>query len=557
MKHRRLLLFVILVALVAYPPSWYPRSVRVQLSSWFGASSFRPLPDSIEPAQLNSEVFCPPDLKGWRKSQTIEGVTIAASRPCLADNPYAIAAFVKGTNNISHETLMKSGLTLDAVHKGQDLDGDGDPDVIHIRIEVVELNGSSTESDELVTQYAIAPGIKPGLWVFAPKLAGMARENFESVAAREDLRLPSPAIRVEQGDRIILTLENTHYMPHTIHLHGADHGFTTSDGRGNDGVPLTSEVPVLPGMARSYELNPRKPGTMFYHCHVQPQVHVMMGLQGLFIIEENRPNNWVQTMNVGAGFVRVSSVAVAEVYDQEYDLHYSDLDKQLSERIQNTHDPRIITRSMHREYDITDASADYFVLNGKSFPYTFRESIIVVEPDEIIKLRVLNAGSKGIALHTHGHKFTITHKNGSPLAVPSGPQDVAWLATAERIDIALSTRNDGLHSYGSGIWLFHDHQNRGITTDGIGPGGNISAIVYGDYLDEDGWPKTQGVAYDPYFTEEYYRRELPVWQSYAPGLFSDPATDWVMLLRCVVLSLALGVLGALMFSAFRTDDQGS
>ena len=38
----------------------------------------------------------------------------------------------------------------------------------------------------------------------------------------------------------------------------------------------------------------------------------MMGLQGLFVIEENRPNNWVQTLNVGAGKVRAPSVAVLE-----------------------------------------------------------------------------------------------------------------------------------------------------------------------------------------------------------------------------------------------------
>ena len=68
------------------------------------------------------------------------------------------------------------------------------------------------------------------------------------------------------------------------------------DGEGNDGVPLTSEMPVLPGKARTYEMAPRVAGTKFYHCHVQPHVHVMMGLQGLFVVEENRPDNWLQTM---------------------------------------------------------------------------------------------------------------------------------------------------------------------------------------------------------------------------------------------------------------------
>ncbi len=112
----------------------------------------------------------------------------------------------------------------------------------------------------------------------------------------------------------------------------------------------------MPGDARTYELSPRQAGTMFYHCHVQPHVHVMMGLQGLFIIEENRPDNWLQTMNIGAGLVRAPSRSTREDFDREYDLHYLDLDKELGERIQRHNDPRLITRSMHRDYDITDST---------------------------------------------------------------------------------------------------------------------------------------------------------------------------------------------------------
>lgn len=555
MKFFGLLFLALFIALISYPPGWYPETVRVKLSLWFGANEYRALPQSVPGTQINPEVYCPPDLLNWRESQEIEGVTISKSLPCIADNPFTVAAFVRGTNNISHQTLMQSGLTPDAVVKGEDLDGDGDPDVIHIRLELVELNGASGESDQPVTQYEIAPGIKPGLWVFAPKFAGMARENFESQMARSSLRVPSPVIRIEEGDQVKITLENTHYMPHTLHLHGADHGFVDANGEGNDGVPLTSELPVLPGNARTYELNPRKPGTMFYHCHVQPHVHVTMGLQGMFIVEENRPNNWLQTMNIGAGFVRVPSVAVREDYTQEYDLHYTDLDSQLSERIQDSNDPRLVTRSMHREYDVTDATADYFLLNGKSFPYTFRESIVVVEADENVKLRVLNGGTKGIALHTHGHKFTITHQDGVPL--PDNAQvvrDVLWLATAQRADLALKTRNDGLHSYGPGIWLFHDHQNRGITTDGIGPGGNISAIVYKDYLSEAGWPKTRGVSFEPFFTEQYYQKQTPVWQSYAPELFADVSHDWLMFTRLIILSLAIGCFFALLVTRIKRRD---
>ena len=95
---------------------------------------------------------------------------------------------------------------------------------------------------------------------------------------------------------------------------------------------------------------------------------------------------------------------------------------------------------------------------------------------------------------------------------------------------------------------FHDHQNSGVTTDGIGPGGNISAIVYADYMGDNGWPETRGVAWDQYFTEEYYRKEVPVWESYAPGLFSEVGNDPGMLARIIVFALALGAFASLLIA---------
>jgi hypothetical protein len=207
---------------------------------------------------------------------------------------------------------------------------------------------------------------------------------------------------------------------------------------------------------------------------------------------------------------------------------------------------------MHRDYDITDSSVDFFTLNGRSFPYTFRESLLVANENETVKLRVVNGGSKGISLHTHGHNFTVTHRDGVQLPeAVLAPQDVVWLSTAQRVDLALRFEADGLHSYGPGIWPYHDHQNSGVTTDGIGPGGNISAIVYSDYMDESGWPETRGVSFDQYFTAEYYRKEVPIWESYAPGLFADTNADRLMLWRILILALSLGVFGAGLLMSLR------
>ena len=535
------------LAVLCFPLDWYPDVLRITFAEWFGADGYRPPPPAAAGAPREVETPCPPDPANWRSATTIEGVQIRRSPTCVADDPYAVAAFVRGTNNVSQQTLLRSGLAPDAVVKGRDLDGDGDPDEIHVRLEVIELNGGSPESPVPVTQFAIAPGVTPGFWVFAPKTTGMATENFASNVARGMLRLPSPSIRIEQGDRVQITLENAHYLPHTIHFHGVDHPFLDAAGEGNDGVTITSEKPVMPGAARTYDMQPRQSGTMFYHCHVQPHVHVMMGLQGMFIVEENRPDNWVQTLNVGAGHVRVPSRAVSETFDREYDLHYMDIDLQLNQLIQRYNDPRLISEALHQRYNVTQATADMFTLNGRSFPYTFRESLVVTRPGERIKLRIANGGMNPVALHTHGHKTTITHYDGVE-AKPAAriTRDVVWIANAQRLDLELETTNDGLHSYGSGVWLLHDHQGRAVTNNGIGPGGNVSAIVYEQYLGDDGWPQTFGMKWDRFFVERYYLGALSVFED-AP--FTPAGSDLWRLARLVGLFVALGVITGVGLSA--------
>ncbi len=501
-----------------------PIRIFIVLSTFYliagitAAQAVSKLPETVKvnPSALTGEPMCDPKIApAWREAQEIDGVKIDASPVCSPDNPAWIAAAVKGTNNISMDTLMKTGLSPDAIIKTDDLDGDGDPDRIVIKLEIMELNGKSPDFPGIVPTFDIAPGVQPGAWVFAPKTSGMSTENFESVRANPLLRLPSPVIRVEVGDIVQIVLENTHYLPHSIHLHGVDHPFSHGEHGGQDGVPQTSEVELMPGERRIYQFQARQPGTMFYHCHVQTHTHLAMGLAGMIIVEENRPNNWLQTLNIGGGQVRHPSVAVKEQFDQEYDLHYHAMDKELGEIIQKYNDPRLIARDMNRRYDITDATEDYYTLNGLSFPYTLRESLIVVEPDQKIKLRMLNSGGELIAIHTHGHHATITHYDGvehNPIAQIM--RDVFDMAPAQRLDLKLETVNDGKHSYGEGDWLFHDHREKGITTNGMAEGGSMSSIVYKSYLTENGMPKVShfGIDLNKYFTKEYYERRLPEWQ---------------------------------------------
>ena len=559
MQHKRVVtLFVVniilLVSLVyLLPVAWIPTGWQQDYFKFFGERGYRAAPGSRPAPELEFEEICPPINRNWRAAQNLEGISIDPSGLCQPDNPAEVAAFVKGTNNVSMPTLMNTQLAPDAVVKENDIDNDGDPDLIHIRLEVTELNGHSPDVDDPIPAYSIAPGIRPGFWVFTPKQRGMATINFDSIQANDMLRMPSPVIRVEQGDQLKVTLENTHYMPHTIHFHGVDHPYQDAQGEGNDGVPKISEMMVMPGESRTYDMTPRHAGTMFYHCHVQPQVHILMGLQGMFVVEENRPNNWVQTLNVGAGHVRYPALAVREKYDREYDLQYSEADRELHELVQQSSDPRIIAKATNRKYNSTQRVPEYFLLNGRSFPYTMRESLVLVKPDEKIKLRVLNAGAEGVSLHTHGHKVTITHYDGveqNPVARVT--RDVVWLSAAQRLDLELNTVNDGLHSYGEGVWFLHDHREQAVTTDGMNPGGDISMIVYEKFLKEDGIPVTAGDL-SLFFSQEYYQRQVPVWSDMDPeGRFSEPVAQARLPGRMILFAIIAGLFLAVTFLMIRS-----
>jgi FtsP/CotA-like multicopper oxidase with cupredoxin domain len=300
---------------------------------------------------------------------------------------------------------------------------------------------------------------------------------------------------------------------------------------------------VFPGKSHTYEIQPRHTGTMLYHCHVQTAQHYMMGLNGLFIIEENRPNNWVQTFNVGAGQVRHPSVAVQESYSREYDLFYQSVDKELSQIIQNANDPRLIAKRMSREFNMTRSVENYFMLNGRSFPYTVRDGLVTASANEKIKLRVANAQRSAIAIHIHGHKATATAYDG--VEQPEGLQitrDVIDIAPAQRVDLSLNTANDGLHSYGPGLWMFHDHVVTGTTTDGMEPGGNMAILAFKEYLDDQGMPKGHDELLDQVFDKNYYAKKQALWTDGELGpLLGEAGSIEPGMVRVIVFGLSAGL----------------
>jgi Cu/Ag efflux protein CusF/uncharacterized cupredoxin-like copper-binding protein len=236
----------------------------------------------------------------------------------------------------------------------------------------------------------------------------------------------------------------------------------------------------------------------------------------MFVIEPNRPRNNFRHLVPGAGRIPDLARATAERYQREYSLVYMDVDDRLNAIPATGDDPRAIEKAMHREYDATQRRPNVFLLNGRSFPFTLRDTPILVQSGEHVLLRVLNAGARALSVHTHGHHPMLMAVDGTPLPPAARiTRDVFTVTAAQRVDLDLYAGDDGRRASGPGVWLVHDHSEQATTNNGINPGGDLTTIVYEGFLGSDGLPRV-ATSLKRFFDPDFYRGKVPVFD---PAIF--------------------------------------
>ena len=96
-------------------------------------------------------------------------------------------------------------------------------------------------------------------------------------------RVPGPEIRVRQGDRLRIAVENRLDEETTVHWHGL------RVPNAMDGVPHLTQAPIMPGETFIYEFAAPDAGTFWYHPHQRSFEQVGRGLYGVLIVEEAEP----------------------------------------------------------------------------------------------------------------------------------------------------------------------------------------------------------------------------------------------------------------------------
>ncbi|MGH8064629.1 MAG: multicopper oxidase domain-containing protein, partial [Candidatus Entotheonellia bacterium] len=95
--------------------------------------------------------------------------------------------------------------------------------------------------------------------------------------------VPGPEIRLRQGQRLRVVVENGLGEETTVHWHGL------RVPNAMDGVPHLTQKPIAPGESFIYEFDVPDAGTYWYHPHQRSSEQVGRGLYGPLIVEEQAP----------------------------------------------------------------------------------------------------------------------------------------------------------------------------------------------------------------------------------------------------------------------------
>ena len=335
---------------------------------------------------------------------------------------------------------------------------------VHLKATVVDL-----DRHEVFPGPDGARGYGANLWAFcfepfdpSDTYSADAIEPFTplpgdgSAAVETDGRcgVPGPTIRVTQGDRVIVEFSHSHFHPHTIHWHGQ---FVPWE---SDGAPGVSQDAVEPGQSITYDFIAKRAGTLWYHCHVDTQLHVMQGLYGMFIVEPQDTSHEPKDIDREYAWV-LSTLNAAWVWEGN-PKHRHPAGCFTSGTPDCTNPP-------------VDTTPDVFMVNGHSYPYTMEqeETTLRIADGERVRLRILNAGESFETLHPHGHDMRVTHRDGSPLEAPYWV-DTLTIGPGERYDVVIEGNNPG-------AWMIHTHVSGHETNCGAAPGGMHAMLLYDGY----------------------------------------------------------------------------
>ncbi|MBW3582819.1 MAG: multicopper oxidase domain-containing protein [Euryarchaeota archaeon] len=341
-----------------------------------------------------------------------------------------------------------------------------------------EPTGRTVEIEMWVEDHVqtLWPGQMGNFWSFCAEAKEGSEDAVEYQAGGEPCSTPGPTIRVDQGDRVLVTFRNPHMFPHTIHWHGQ---FVPNV---MDGVPGVTQDTTVHMANHTYDFIASRPGTLMYHCHVDTQHHIFMGLYGAFIVEPQlkafEPKaDQDYTMVLSHG--NLAHHAASGGHDHGGMDSGDGMDHGDGGMDHGGHAGHS-SGTPGKQNSPFEVDVDLFMINGQSFPQTLKDpnTLMTVDEGETVRIRLINVGYLAETMHLHGHDMLVTHKDGLPLREDARYfADTLRIDPGERYDVVVEANNPGK-------WVFHTHYPDHVTNAKAYPGGMLTQMVYTGYEDQ-------------------------------------------------------------------------
>jgi FtsP/CotA-like multicopper oxidase with cupredoxin domain len=250
-------------------------------------------------------------------------------------------------------------------------------------------------------------------------------------------QFPGPLLRLTEGKRVTVDINNNTDTPEQLHWHGQFIG-PDVDGAAEEGTPF---IPAHG--TRRVSFVPRPSGFRFYHTHMTAGADLSLGLY-----------------NGQAGLVYIEPAHDAGAYDREIFLTLKEFGPYLNhmEMISGFLDPKDKVRELFDIDQVAIKAArargiepgyqigyNYFTVNGRMLG---QGEPIRVKAGERVLFHILNASASELrSLALPGHVFKVVALDGNAVPVPA-EVPVLWLGTAERISAIVVMNTPGVWTLG-------------------------------------------------------------------------------------------------------------
>lgn len=291
-------------------------------------------------------------------------------------------------------------------------------------------------------------GVEFPVWAFVPtnKVKDDKVEGFKNPHGP----VPGPTIIADEGDVVRVIMRNRSKNNHTIHIHGP-----TVIAYNHDGTMNVAQVPVKIDQEFTYEFVASPAGTHIYHCHVNANEHMQMGLEGAIVIHSKNE----------------------EKVDQDLLVILGEWDSKFSKEEGFAPTSAATKQSVEVGHPRNLARYNFFTLNGNAWTDEY-PNVIAVQPDQKIRVRFINFGNWPHNMHLHGHTLHWVAWDGrnvypynNAISDNDMRSDSASILPGERKDYIFVANQDGR-------WVWHCHIVPHATNDGVYHGGLLMAVVY-------------------------------------------------------------------------------